>query len=92
MCVLGRCPGVGRSGEVQENAGVRGGDRQSSCSWNDDDADAGTGVQVPACSASDFALVYGARPLPSRHLSGFGWSDDTEALQYYGQIEGTAIQ
>ena len=89
--MLGQCPGVERSDEVPENAGVPGGDRQSSCSWNGDDADAGTGVQVPVCSASDFALVYGARPLPSRHLSGFGWSDDTEALQYYEQIEDRAI-
>lgn len=90
-CALGRCSGAQRSGEGRENAGVRGGDHQLSCSSNDGDADAETAVQVPAYSAFGFALVFSALQLPSRHLSASGWSDDTEAHRYYEQKEGTTI-
>jgi hypothetical protein len=90
-CALGRCSGAQRSDAGRENAGVRGGDRQLSCSSSGGDADAETAVQVPACSAFGFALAFDVLQLPSRHSFVSGWSDDTEAHRYYGQKEGTTI-
>jgi hypothetical protein len=90
-CALGRCSGAQRSDEGRENAGVRGGDHQLSCSLNGGDADAGTVVQVLACSAFGSALVFDALQLPSRHLFASGWSDDTTVHRYYEQKEDTTI-
>jgi hypothetical protein len=55
------------------------------CSSNDSDAGVGIVVQVPACSAFGFALVFDVLQLPSRHLSASGESDDIIARRYYEQ-------
>ena len=65
-CALDQCLGAQRSDEGPENAEARGGDRQSSCSSNDGDVDAGTAVLVPAYSAFGSALVFDALQLPSQ--------------------------
>jgi len=89
--VHGRCLGAQRLDVAPENVEVPGGDHQLSCSLNDGDVDEERVIQEAACSASDFAPVFDALPLPSRHSFGFGLLDGTRAPQCYEQIKDTII-
>jgi hypothetical protein len=72
---------------VQENVADLGDDHQSNWSWNGDDVGVKKVIQVvPACSASDFALVFDVLQQPSPHSFASGSLGGTRAHQYYEQI------